>query len=87
MTVTNLVDTMWMVRYPWPVEITYDQGGEFLGRKFKIILIENEYVIKTKHGYLKNPQSNVIIKIIHKVLGNLVHPYNLKETYVDDADL
>ena len=27
MTITNLVETMWLVRYPWPVEITYEQGG------------------------------------------------------------
>ena len=24
MTITNLVETMWLVRYPYPVEITYD---------------------------------------------------------------
>ena len=35
MTIANLVETMWMVQYPWPVEITYDRGGEFLGHKFK----------------------------------------------------
>ena len=27
MIITNLVETMWMVRYPWPVYITCDQGG------------------------------------------------------------
>ena len=26
-TITNLVETNWLIRYPWPVEITYDQGG------------------------------------------------------------
>ena len=34
-TVVNLVETTWLVRYPWPVDITYDQGGEFLGHEFK----------------------------------------------------
>ena len=24
MTVANLVETNWLVRYPWPIEITYD---------------------------------------------------------------
>ena len=37
----NLVETTWLVRYTWPVEITYDQGGEFLGNKLKDILIKN----------------------------------------------
>ena len=27
MTITNLVETIWLVQYPWPVEITYDRGG------------------------------------------------------------
>ena len=31
MTISNLVETTWLVRYPWPVDITYDQGEEFLG--------------------------------------------------------
>ena len=39
MTIENLVETMWPVRYPWPLEITYDQGGEFLIHKFKNSLI------------------------------------------------
>ena len=33
-TTVNLVETTWLVQYPWPVEITYDQGREFLGHKF-----------------------------------------------------
>ena len=36
MVIVNLVGTTWMVRYPLPVEIKYDQGGEFLGNRFKI---------------------------------------------------
>ena len=30
-TIANLVETTWLVCYPWPVEIPYDRGGEFLG--------------------------------------------------------
>ena len=41
MMIANLVETTWLIRYPWPVEITYEQGGKFLGHKFKNILIEN----------------------------------------------
>ena len=39
-TITNLLETVWLVRYIWPVEITYDQRGEFLGHEFKNSLIE-----------------------------------------------
>ena len=48
-------------------------------------LIENEYGIKTKSASPGNPQVNAIVEIIHQVLGNLLHTYNLQETYVDDA--
>ena len=36
MMIANLVETTWLVRYPWPVEITYNQGVELLGQQFKI---------------------------------------------------
>ena len=38
--IVNLVETMWMSRYPIPIEITYDQGSEFIGHKFRKSLIE-----------------------------------------------
>ena len=31
MTITNLVETTWLVHYTLPVDITYAQEGEFLG--------------------------------------------------------
>ena len=37
MTIANLVENACLVRYPWPVEITYDQAGEFLGHEVKIV--------------------------------------------------
>ena len=36
MKIVNFLETTWLVRYPWPVEIRYYQGGEFLGHEFKI---------------------------------------------------
>ena len=86
MTIANLVETTWLVRYPRPVEITYNRGGELLGYEFKNILIENEYRINTKPDSPRNPHVNATIERIHQVLGNLVRTYNLQETYVDDAD-
>ena len=34
MTIANLVVTTWLIQYPWPIEIMYDQGGELLNHKF-----------------------------------------------------
>ena len=85
-TIAYLVETTWMVRYPWPVEITYDRRGKFLSHEFKNILIEIEYGIKTKPANPCNPQVNAIIERTHQLLGNFVLTYNLQETYVDGAD-
>ena len=65
MTIMNLVETMWLVRYPWPVEITYEQGGEFLVHEIKNNLIEQEYRTKNKPDSSRNPQVNAIIEIIN----------------------
>ena len=33
------VETMWLDRYPYPIDVTYDQGVELLGCEFKNTLI------------------------------------------------
>ena len=38
--IANSVETMWLSRYPRPIEITYDQGPEFIGHQFRKPLIE-----------------------------------------------
>ena len=35
MKIANLVETTWLVQYPRPVEIMYNQGGESLGHEFR----------------------------------------------------
>ena len=36
----NLVETMWLTRYPRLIEIAYDQGSEFIGCQFRKSLID-----------------------------------------------
>ena len=38
--IADLVETTWLSRYPGPIEITHDQGKEFIGPKFKKSLIK-----------------------------------------------
>ena len=38
--IANLVETTWLSRYPRPIEITYDQGSEFIVHEFIKSLIE-----------------------------------------------
>ena len=54
------------------MEITYDQGSEFIGHEFRKSLLETEYGITAKPSKLVNPTSNIILERICQVLGNLV---------------
>ena len=38
--IVNLVDNMWLARYPRPTEIMYDQGSELIIHEFIKYLIE-----------------------------------------------
>ena len=38
--IANLVETMWLSRYPRTMEITYNQGSEFIFHNFRKSLIE-----------------------------------------------
>ena len=46
MMTTNLVETMWLVRYPLQVETMYDRGGEFPGHKFQIAGLKRNMVLR-----------------------------------------
>ena len=70
--ITNLVENTWLNKYPRPMEITYDQGKEFIGNEFRKYLIEYEYGITAKPSTSRNPISNAILERIHQVLGNIV---------------
>ena len=37
--IENLFETTWLFIYPRPIEITYDQGKEFIGHEFRKSLI------------------------------------------------
>ena len=37
--ITKLVETIWMSRYPRPIKIMYDQGQKFIGHNFRKPLI------------------------------------------------
>ena len=86
MTIANLVETTWLSRYPWPSEITYGRGSEFLGHRFKNNLIEEEYDIIAKPVTVGNPQYNSIIEIIHQALENLIRTFDMEKNYVDEDD-
>ena len=76
-----------MSSYPRPIEITHDQGKEFIVHGFRRSLIETEYGITAKPNTLSNPMSNEALERIHQVLENLVRTFNIStQTYIDEDD-
>ena len=86
LSISNLVESTWLFRYPRPIEITYHQGSEFIGNEFRKFLIEYEYRITAKPSTLLNPISNAVLERIHQVLGKLVRTFNIYQTQVDKND-
>ena len=63
-TVANVTEQEWLCRYPWPTEITFDRGGEFIGKEFQE-LIKDEYSITKKPITVRNPHTNAIVERVH----------------------
>ena len=84
-TVANIVEQEWFSRYPWPTQITFDRGSEFIGQDFKR-MVQNDYGIKAKPITVRNPQSNAIVERVHQVIGNIIRTFELESNYLDEKD-
>ena len=84
-TVANIAEQEWFCRYPWPTQITFDRGSEFIGKDFQQ-MVKRDYGIKTKPITVRNPQANAIVERIHQVIGNIIRTFELEESYLDEED-
>ena len=84
-TVSNVAEQEWFARYPWPTQVTYDRGSEFIGKEFQQ-MIKQDYGVKAKPITVRNPQANAIVERIHQVIGNMVRTFELEENYLDEDD-
>jgi transposase InsO family protein len=84
-TVANIVEQEWLSRYPWPTQITYDRGSEFIGTEFQK-LIKRDYGVKGKPITVRNPQANAIVERVHQVIGNIIRTFELEDNYLDEED-
>jgi transposase InsO family protein len=84
-TIANIVEQEWFAWYPWPTQITFDRGNEFIGHKFKH-MVTHEYGIKKKMITVRNPQANAIVERIHQVIANMVRTFELETNYLDKED-
>jgi len=61
---------VWLTRYPWPARCIHDNGGEFIGPEFQLLL--EGCRIKDVPTTSKNPQANAICERMHQTVGNVL---------------
>jgi hypothetical protein len=67
--ISQLVNKIWLCRYPRCRHLIYNNGSEF---KLHFELLCESYGIKRKPTKIKNPQANAICERVHQVLGNMM---------------
>lgn len=84
--ISNKFEDTWLSRYPWPVKCVHDNGGEFTGWEFQMLL--QQCSITDKSTTSRNPQSNAVCERMHLTCGNilqtLVHGNHLN--HIQDAN-
>jgi len=73
--IANLVEQTWLTRYPWPQELTYDRGTEFMGEFAR--MIEDDYGIIRKGTTVRNPQANAVLERVHQTIGNIIRTFEV----------
>ena len=84
-TVANVAEQEWFCRYPWPTQITYDRGSEFLGKEFQE-MVKKTYGVTGKPITVRNPQANAIVERVHQTIGNIIRTFELEDNYIDEDD-
>jgi transposase InsO family protein len=59
-----------LARYPRPLRIIHDTGGEFMGNALQRMLYING--IKDVSTSACNPQANAVSEQMHKTVGNIL---------------
>ncbi len=85
--IPQLVNKMWLSRYPRCHYIIYNNGSEF---KLNFEYLCGTCGIKHKPTMIKNPQVNAILERLHQVLAQMLHTSKLnmaKTRTPDDGDV
>jgi len=68
--VALIFENTWLARYPRPLHVIHDQGGEFVGYHFQQML--RNHNIQSHTTTSKNPQANSICERMHQTVGNIL---------------
>ncbi|GAX12003.1 hypothetical protein FisN_8Lu111 [Fistulifera solaris] len=63
-------ENCWLARYPRPNKCIHDNGGEFIGFDFQVMLEKNG--IKDSPTTSKNPQGNSVCERLHQTVANIL---------------
>ena len=58
-TIANIVEQSWLSWYPWPTQIVFDRGSEFIGHEF-LNMIRDDYGIKRNLSLPEIQQANAV---------------------------
>ena len=80
--IANIVEQAWLTRYPWPTQLVFDRGSEFMAEFSKIVV--EDYGIKRRPITACNPQANVIIERVHQTIGNIIRTLEPQNQPLDE---
>jgi hypothetical protein len=83
-TIANIVEQAWLTRYPWPTQVVFDRGKEFMGEFAK--MVQGDYGVTRKPTTTRNPQANSIIERIHQTIGNMIRTHQVGSADLDEND-
>ena len=81
--VSQLMNQIWLSRYPRPIRLICDNGSEFK-KDFKRLI--KSFGIKYRPTMVKNPQANGIIERIHGVINDMLRCNDLDNHDFDPVD-
>ena len=77
----QILDSVWLSRYPCSKEIGFDNGSKF---KMEFQDLCANIGLKKCPSNSWNPQSNAILEQIHQVLADVIVTFNLDRTRIDE---
>lgn len=63
MTVAAAVETTWLTCYPWPTQVVFDKGKEFMGDF--AAMMTNDYGKECRSTTVSNAQANAVLVHMH----------------------
>ena len=81
--ISQLMNQIWLSRYPRPIRCICDNGSEFK-KDFKHVI--NEFGIKYRPTTIKNPQANGIVERVHGVINDMLRTNDLDNYTFDPVD-